>query len=288
MAEGFVTLPSVRLFYRTIGRGEPLVFLHGGPAARHNYFLPWVKPLAKSFKLVFYDQRGSGRSSKARDRRYDFRAMCQDLDAVRRKLRLGRINLLGHSWGGSLALEYALSRPSALRRLILADTFASGKQINLRLRIMWNGATPQQRAILSRHERRGLFKDGPAYPAAYLKTATKVYEPYYLKHMKKVPRELANLKIEYDVYRQIWGEDGEFRVTGYLKDFDAMPRLSRLPMPALVLAGRDDQAGPEDARRIAERIPRGECMIFERSGHFPFIDQQGLFLAVIEDFLEGT
>ncbi len=77
------------------------MLLHGGPAARHNYFLPWVKPLAKSFRLVLYDQCGSGKSGKATDGKYNLPVMVQDLEALRRQLRLGKVNLLGHSWGGS-------------------------------------------------------------------------------------------------------------------------------------------------------------------------------------------
>ena len=136
--------------------------------------------------------------------------------------------------------------------------------------------------------RSGLFRDGDRYPKEYERVANEVYAPYYLRFMKKVPRELQNLNIAFDVYRQLWGEAGEFRVTGEIRDWDAFRRLHRIRVPTLVLAGRYDQATPESALRIAGRIPQGECLIFERSGHFPFIDQRKLFLAAIEDFLTGT
>lgn len=288
MAEGYVAARTARLFYRTVGRGPPLVFLHGGPGANHRYFLPWVKPLAAGSRLVFYDQRGGGRSTAATDRDYGLGTMVSDLEVLRKKLGLGRINLLGHSWGGMLALEYALRHPASVRRLILADTFTSGRQLNARLRAMRRGATPKQRAILSGYERRGLFRHGNVYPEEYGRVAYEVYAPYYLHHMKKVPRELAQLKVSFRVYRQLWGENGEFRVTGELAEWDGASGLSRLPMPTLVLAGRYDQASPEDAARTAKALPKGECMIFARSGHFPFIDQQNLFVAAVEDFLTGT
>lgn len=96
------------------------------------------------------------------------------------------------------------------------------------------------------------------------------------------------MRLEFDVYRQLWGEHGEFRVTGHMLDWDATPNLPKLPMPTLVIAGRQDMTDPVSASRIASRIPKGECAIFERSSHFPFIEQPALFLAVVEDFLTGT
>lgn len=288
MAEGYLVSGSARLFYRTMGRGEPLVFLHGGPATSHRYFLPWVKPLAARFKLVFFDQRGGGRSGKAKDRDYSLAAMVADVDRVRRALRLGRINLFGHSWGGMLALAYVERRPSAVRRLVLADTFASGRELNGRLREMWRRATPAQRAVLSKHERRGLFTAGNAYPEEYNRVAYEVYRPYYLDRMVKVLRELESLEVSFDVYRHLWGEGGEFRVTGEIAAWDGTRGLGRLRMPTLVLAGRFDQASPEAAARTAARLPKGECVIFERSGHFPFIEQRELFTAVLADFLTGA
>ena len=288
MGRGYVTLPRARLFYRTFGRGEPLVLVHGGPAYHHAYFLPWVRPLERSFRLILYDQAGSGKSSKRTDARYDFDTMTADLESLRRKLRLGRTNLLGHSWGAMLALEYACRHPAAVRRLVLANTFASGRDLNRGLRRMWDGATPEQRAILRMHERRGLFRDGPRYPSEYGKVASEVYAPYVRAHMKELPQALARMKIEFDVYRQLWGEHGEFRVTGRMRDWDATPNLPELPMPTLVIAGRRDMTDPISAGRIASRIPKGECAIFERSTHFPFIEQPSLFLAVVEDFLTGT
>jgi proline iminopeptidase len=153
---------------------------------------------------------------------------------------------------------------------------------------MRNSATEGQRAILRKHERRGLFRDGPSYPNEYGRIANEVYTPFVRAHMKQVPRTLARMTLEFDVYRQIWGESGEFRVTGHMRDWDATPSLPNLPMPTLLIVGRDDMEEPASARRTASKIPQGECAVFERSSHFPFIEQPALFLAVVADFLNGT
>ena len=124
--EGYVDANGVLIYYTTFGRGEPLVILHGGPGASHDYFLPYLLPLARTNKLVFIDERGSGRSEKLEDvKQYTVENMAADVEAVRVALDLGKISLLGHSYGGVLAEAYALKYPEHLSHLVLASTFAS-------------------------------------------------------------------------------------------------------------------------------------------------------------------
>jgi proline iminopeptidase len=102
--EGFVDANGLMLYYLTIGRGEPLLILHGGPGASHDYFLPYLLPLARQHRLIFIDERGSGRSQKLQEASgYTIENMVEDVEAVRRALNLGKISLLGHSYGGALA-----------------------------------------------------------------------------------------------------------------------------------------------------------------------------------------
>ena len=101
--EGYVDAGGVLIYYKSLGRGAPLVLLHGGPGASHDYLLPHLLPLARSHRLVFVDERGSGRSTGLEDPRgYTVEAMVEDVEAVRQGLGLGRIALLGHSYGGEL------------------------------------------------------------------------------------------------------------------------------------------------------------------------------------------
>src|SRR5215471_3644323 len=107
MQEGFVDANGVLIYYKIIGRGAPLMVVHGGPGASHDYLLPGLLPLARSNKLVFIDERGSGHSEKLEDAsQYTVENMVEDVEAVRRALNLGKMNLLGHSYGGVLAQAY--------------------------------------------------------------------------------------------------------------------------------------------------------------------------------------
>src|SRR6185369_10276894 len=101
MQEGFVDANGVLIYYAALGKGDPLMIVHGGPGASHDYFLPWLLPLARHNRVVFIDERGSGKSEKIEDvKGYTVENMVEDVEAVRRALNLGKINLLGHSYGG--------------------------------------------------------------------------------------------------------------------------------------------------------------------------------------------
>src|SRR6202045_5053061 len=119
------------IYYMQIGIGKPLVILDGGPGASHEYLLPHLLPLARRNRLIFIDERGSGRSQKLEDPSgYTVENMVEDVEAVRIALHLGKITLLGHSYGGALAQAYALKHQKNLTHLILASTWSSTKELN--------------------------------------------------------------------------------------------------------------------------------------------------------------
>src|SRR5438067_6482516 len=129
--EGFVDANGIMIYYKILGRGEPLMIVHGGPGASHDYFLPYLLPLARRHKLIFIDERGSGRSQKLENPAgYTIENMMEDVESVRQALGLGKINLLGHSYGGVLAQAYALKYQKNLAHLILGSTFQSTAAMN--------------------------------------------------------------------------------------------------------------------------------------------------------------
>ena len=109
MEEGFVDAGGALIYYKAVGQGPPLVLLHGGPGASHDYLLPYLLPLARTNRLVFIDERGSGRSERLEDvKSYTVENMADDVEAVRKALGLGTVSVLGHSYGGVVAQAYAL------------------------------------------------------------------------------------------------------------------------------------------------------------------------------------
>src|SRR5271156_3214268 len=165
MREGFVDTQTVMIYYMTIGKGAPLVILHGGPGASHDYFLPYLLPLARHHQLVFIDERGSGRSQKLDIPRgsYTVEKMVEDVEAVRKALDLGKITLMGHSYGGVLAQAYALKYHANLTHLILASTFPSTKEMNEVFARMKEKMSPELRARIDQMEKDGPFGHGKDY-----------------------------------------------------------------------------------------------------------------------------
>jgi proline-specific peptidase len=164
LQEGFVDAKGVLIYYKTLGNGRPLLIVHGGPGASHDYFLPYLLPLARNHRLIFIDERGSGRSEKLEDPSgYTVEGMVEDVEAVRGALGLGKVDLLGHSYGGVLAQAYALKYQQHLDHLILCSTFHSTRKMNEVFRAMKEKMPPELRARIGRMEANGLFGHGNDY-----------------------------------------------------------------------------------------------------------------------------
>lgn len=294
MQEGFVDSHGVPIYYEVVGRGTPLVIVHGGPGASHDYFLPYLLPLMRSNKLIFIDERGSGKSSKAADpQQYTMANMVEDIEAVRLTLGLGRISLLGHSFGGALVQAYALKYPKNLSHLILGSTFASTRELNEALAKMKAGLDSQDRARVDALESAGLFGKGEIwehgrYPEEYAKLAWgKGYFPYIYDNNPDPNYDpvSSNTSTAWDVYREMWGSDGEFIVDGNLKEVEYVDRLSAIKVPTLIIVGDHDESDPKMSKEMHEKIAGSQLVILPKSGHMTFVDQPEMFLKAVRDFV---
>lgn len=291
--EGFVDAHGVLIYYWTIGRGAPLVIVHGGPGASHDYFLPYLLPLARHNRLIFIDERGSGKSEKLEDPGgYTVENMVEDVEAVRQGLQLGKISLLGHSYGGVLAQAYALKYQQHLTRLLLCSTFPSTREMNEVFARMKEKMTTELRDRINRMEKDGLFGHGPDYRKArytdeYMIAAWgQGYFPYiYQNHPDANYDPIQQGAMSWDLYREMWGSDGEFIIDGNLKSAEYLDRLPALKIPTLIIAGDHDECDPSLSREMHEKISGSQLVILPQSGHMTFVDQPGLFLAAVADFL---
>jgi proline iminopeptidase len=157
MQEGFVDAHGVLIYYKAVGRGAPLMIVHGGPGASHDYFLPYLMTLARTNRIIFIDERGSGRSERLEDAtQYTVENMVEDVEAVRQALNLGKINLMGHSYGGVLAQAYAFKYQKNLTHLILGSTFHSTSAMNVVLANEKQQMPAEKREKLEALEKAGL------------------------------------------------------------------------------------------------------------------------------------
>jgi len=292
--EGFVDNHGALIYYKVLGRGPTLMILHGGPGASHDYFLPYLLPLMRTNRLVFIDERGSGRSSKFEDaKQYTIANMVEDVEAVRETLHLGKVSLLGHSFGGALAQAYALKYQKNLSHLILGSTFPSTKELNAALAKMKSEMDPKDLERVHALEAAGLFGKGELwehgrYPEEYAKLAWgKGYFPY-LYQARPDPNDdplASNTGTAWDVYREMWGSHGEFVVDGNLTEVEYLDRLSQIKLPTLIVVGDHDESDPKMSQEMHEKISGSKLVILPSSGHMTFVDQPEMFLKTVRDFV---
>ncbi len=295
MEEGFVDANGVLIYYKAFGTGQPLVILQGGPGASHDYFLPYLVPLAKTNRLIFIDERGSGRSEKLEDPSgYTVENMVDDVEAVRLALGLGKISLLGHSCGGVLAEAYALKYQRNLTHLVLASTFHSTRQLNAVFRRMMEAMTPELRDRIERMERAGLFGHGKdyeknRYPAEYMVAAWgEGYFPYlYQRRPDPNYDAIGNGVMSWDLYRTMWGSHGEFVIDGNLTSVEYADRLATVAVPTLITVGDHDEVAPSISRDMQRLIPGSKLVVLPQSGHMTFVDQPAMSIRGIDEFLHA-
>ena len=294
--EGFVDAHGVLIYYLSLGNGPPLVVVHGGPGGDHTYFLPYLLPLARSHRLIFIDERGSGRSQRLQDASlYTVENMVEDVEDVRTALNLGKISLLGHSYGGVLAEAYALKYQQNLTHLILNSTFPSTRQMNEVLAREKAQMPPDKLKRLNELESAGLFGKGETwergrYPAEY---AALAWGPGYFPFLYGARPDPTydpmggEATTSWELYRVMWGEHGEFVIDGNLKSVEYLDRLPTIHVSTLVMAGDHDECDPALSREMHEKIAGSELVILPNSGHMNFVDQPDLWQKSVEDFLSG-
>ena len=294
--EGYVDANGVLIYYQTIGHGAPLMIVHGGPGVAHDYLMPYLLPLARGNKLIFIDERGSGRSEKLEDTtQYTVENMVEDVESVRQALHLGKISLMGHSFGGVLAQAYAFKYQQNLTHLVLGGTFYSTREMNKVLAEEKRSMPPEALAKLEALEKAGLFNKGKdwekgRYPDEYAKLAWgDGYFPYLYQRRPDANYDPAsgNTSTSWDLYREMWGSDGEFVIDGNLKSVEYLDKLSTIHVPTLLICGDHDESNPSLSRTMHEKIAGSKLMVLPQSGHMAFVDQPNLYIKTVADFLKG-
>lgn len=280
--QGTVVLDEVELFYRREGNFgpevRPLVIIHGGPGLDHSYFLPYLEPIAAVQPVIYFDQRGSGRSSRLNDARgYTLAATLQDLEGLRRYWNFQQFDVLGFSYGGFVAIEYALQYPSSIRRLILADTapgvyFAEEASALKAPRI-----TPEMQAAREAlHARQSAMNADDFFREDFRCQVA-------LNYHKVPPKELTDALVDNIHYgaeaaKMIWEQS--------LVGWDSRPRLPQINLPTLVIAGDDDIVTPISvSKEMAQLIPGAKLVVLPQAGHLSFVDDQTGFNNAIIEFL---
>lgn len=271
-----VPIGNASLYVREVGRGRPVIVLHGGPDFDHAYLLPELDQLADGFRLIYYDQRGRGRSAeKVRPEDVSLASDLDDLDALRRHLRLDTPVLLGHSWGAVIALEFALRHPTRVSQLVLMNpapvsaaqvaglrrSYAAqlGSEMNRQREILDSAPYKQGNpdAVAARY--RIHFKRALHRPSDFEKLMARMSAGFRRQGREAILKAWA---VEERLYRDTWSQPG----------YDLLPRLRTLQTPTLVIVGEQDFIPPAIAGEIAKALPNATLVSIPLCGHFAYLE----------------
>jgi proline iminopeptidase len=284
-----VVLNGVRVWYRIAGSASstrpPLVFLHGGPGYNSHSFSVLAGPrLEQSIRVVYYDERGSGRSERPWTGHYQLDTLVEDVEALRRALGVPKIALMGHSFGGTLALEYAAKYPEHVSRMILVGAASS-----------MAAACAARVDYLSQHYSEILAKARADTAGGRHRTECQLALESLPDSMReRVNNEsmfpnvaLAKMQDSVDAASGLrnTGELSRGLFRGGLLNYH-FASAQRLTMPVLILAGREDYAiGLPQQRALARALPNARIVEYERAGHFLYLDQPERFTREVVAFL---
>jgi proline iminopeptidase len=279
---GYATVNGFRLFYRVFGTGNRvLLCLHGGPGWMLDYLLPLSELADETTKVVLYDQLGCGKSERPKNAAlFTADRFVEEVEGIRRTLDLGNINLMGSSWGGMLALLYALKYQRNIERVITTGGFVSVPECVAEMNRLKTQLSRSVQDTLRKYEEEWAF-----WHPEYLK-AVDVYYHNFLCRMPRWPKELV-LTIDHasvPVYVTMWGPN-EFTAFGNLKDLDFTARLREIQIPTLITGGRYDEITPRIAETIHNEISESRLKIFENSAHLPMWEEEQKHVEMLREVI---
>ncbi len=288
--EGFVPVEDgYRVWYRSIGGGAaheavPLLCLHGGPGVPHDYLENLDALASKERRVIFYDQLGCGFSDLPEDTaRWQIPRFVEELVTVRKDLGLEHVHILGQSWGGMLAIEYALTQPQGLESLVLANTTSSIPVWIAEANRLREQLLPEVNAALLKHE-----ADGTTDDTEYQDAMTVFYDRHVIR-IKPMPEFVQRGfdRLSKPVYYTMNGPS-EFHVVGTIKDWDRTDRLSEIHVPTLILSGRYDESTPVINEVLHKGITGSQWVVFEQSSHLAHAEEPELYMQTVQAFLTSV
>lgn len=275
-----IQIRDASLFVEVIGQGYPLLLMHGGPGLDHTTLLS-LKPLADQYTLIFYDHRCNGRSNGADVSSMTFENLTADADTLRQMLGFDTWAVLGHSFGGNVALEYALRYPQSLSHLVLMNTGGDQWWVNQNAPEILAKRGYSTNAVQAARR----FYNGELAPDEFTSTFMKFMKAYnYQNNLVEIAQEIL-----FGQMPKIRPETLIFGYSQLLNGWTVMDRLSEIKVPTLVIAGRHDFLFPPEHQAIlADRLPNAQLELIECAGHNPHDEQSTVVIELLNRFLAET
>lgn len=284
--EGYKNIFGLRIYYKLYkgNTNRKLMVLHGGPGGTHDYLIPLADLANYGITVLFYDQFGCGRSDDPDDpSKYVIDYGIEEAEEMRRQV-FGdeKVVLLGHSYGGALAIAYALKYQDNLKGLIISSGLSSVPLTVREMRRLINEMPEEYRRAIEKYEAVGDYNN-PEY-----KKAVEYFYRQHLLRMDEYP-EPVRKTFEYIEKRKtylIMNGPNEFTITGTIKDWDVTDQLWKIRVPTLITVGRYDEVTPTVAEVLHKNIKGSTLVIFENSSHMAMWEERDKYLQVIRGFIE--
>jgi proline iminopeptidase len=281
-----VGVPGRRSFeYVSQGKGPATLLVHpGGPGLSYHYLRPLLKLANAHLRVVLFNPRGVGQSWKPRSTsEYTVPKMAEDVEAIRKALKIKELHLLGFSAGGLVALEYAHRHQDRLTSLLMCATAGSGEEIAQASRMVLGTASPKQRALLKRLAAEKGFES-----REYQALAEEIFQPFQTRFLKALPKDWKATRANREVYRALMTRSGdEFKLDGSMARWDGRKYYREIEIPTLVLVGRYDFL-LNPSIEMDQRIEPAHLRVLARSSHMAIWEQPKEFLGAVREFLNDV
>lgn len=278
-AQGIVSLDDARLFYEVVGSGDPILVVHGGPGLDHAYLQPGLDVLARRAQLVYYDQRGTGRSdAEPTEEVIHIDRFIDDIDALRESLGHERITVLAHSFGSRIATRYAATRPDRVEALILLNPVEPGERF-----AEATAERAQRRRTADDAAELSSLTSSEAFTSRDAATLSDVYRVVFRSTLRQ-PDRIDELALDLGPLTARQGQDVARLLGTSMQGIDGWAEVETVEAPVLVVHGRYDVPPPEMSRALAAAFPNGTFVEVE-AGHFPFMESPDEVRSAVAAFL---
>ena len=280
-----ISVDGYNIVTYSYGSGDNTVLLlNGGPGLPCDYLRdPHIALANKGFRIVAFDQLGCGKSDRPDDPNlWNISRYVEEVEQVRKALKLGKVHLTGSSWGGWLSIEYSLTYPENVHSLILLNTCGDLPHLTTELNRMRNALGSETQAMMLHHEAEESY-DHPEYQAAIT-----ILNYRHVCRLKQWPESLLASVNDWNMgpYMEMQGPN-EFLYIGNLKNWNRIGKMHDLKMPCLIITGTHDEIGPACAARMHSVLPNSRVVVFPNSSHVPFYEEPDAYFPVLENFLHN-
>ncbi len=277
---GLVDINGTQLYIKTIGQGDTILVIHGGPGLNHAYLLPHFAALAETHTIIFYDQRSSGKSQLCVKAQMNFSTFADDIEAIRKHFGIKKLNIMAHSWGALLAAHYILNYPEQVNSLVLISPVPFNKTLAEKSNIeAQRRSTPADSARKAEILQSSSFRAGDVEPIEELMLLS-------FKILFCDTTQLSKLDPALPPTYMV----ASMSMYGFVQEmanYDMFPRMKDIPIPTLIIRGACDISPEEADIQLQQRFTDATLVIMKDAGHFPFVEENKKWTKEVNTFYKG-